>query len=63
MSDLNDKVLAVDSDLESMYEEELPEADTTFKRAIQVVVQTLPYDLSLDPTFQTKSLKAVETGE
>ena len=54
MSDLNDKVLAVDSDLESMYEEELPEADTTFKRAIQVLVQTLPYDLSLDPTLSDK---------
>ena len=54
MSDLNDKVLAVDANLESMYEEELPEADTTFKRAIQVVVQTLPYDLTLDPTMSDK---------
>ena len=56
-------VLAVGSEFEHLYEEELPEADVTFKRALQAVVQTLPYDLHLDPTLQGEEAeKVVDRG-
>ena len=46
-----DQVIAVDGELEGLYEEELPEADQTFKVALQAVVQSLTYDLTLDRTL------------
>ena len=51
MNNFSDRVLAVDNALEDLYEEELPEADQTFKVALQAIVQSLPYDIFLDPTL------------
>jgi len=59
----DNQVIAVGSELNDLYEEELPEADATFKRALQVVVQTLPYDLTLDPTMsKEEGEKHLEKG-
>jgi len=45
------RVSVVESGLEGLYEEDLPEADQTFKVALHAVVQSLPYDLHLDPAL------------
>tara|TARA_R110002051_G_scaffold8689_6_gene35823 strand:+ start:7509 stop:8099 length:591 start_codon:yes stop_codon:yes gene_type:complete len=62
-SAVKDQVIAVGSELESAYEEELPEADQTFKVALQAVVQSLPYDIHIDPMLVgDEAEKAVDRG-
>ena len=63
MNKYSDQVLAVDNVLEDLYEEELPEADQTYKVALQAVVQSLPYDIYLDPALVgDEAQKTVDRG-
>lgn len=44
-----DRILSVDADMESEFEEESPETDETYEMALWVVIHAQPTDLVLDP--------------